>query len=109
MDVELQILKHLARDAHPTVAIVDEYCTDYVARQYLESVGKVDNGIVSVNKLLKQYRQTQEISPKPFNGGVKLKLTPDKLEVLADLIEDNNDATKRGTVFPAEGKEGYYY
>ncbi|WP_138506144.1 IS701 family transposase [Nostoc sp. PA-18-2419] len=142
MDVELQILKHLARDAHPTVAIIDEYCakykglfkevrnyecfkylhmgiistikrkslpeiakvvsinsaqslhhflansdwavdelkqrrlnklkqtlngqaitvvidetgdrkkgknTDYVARQYLESVGKVDNGIVSVN------------------------------------------------------------
>jgi transposase len=60
-------------------------------------------------KLLKQYRQTQEISPKPFNGGVKLKLTPDKLEVLADLIEDNNNATKRGTVFPAEGKDGYYY
>ncbi|NDJ26188.1 hypothetical protein GS682_32410 [Nostoc sp. B(2019)] len=29
MDVELQILKHLARDAHPTVAIVDEYCTEY--------------------------------------------------------------------------------
>src|SRR4028119_531683 len=26
MDVELQILKHLARDAHPTVAILDEYC-----------------------------------------------------------------------------------
>ncbi|MGF1981519.1 MAG: hypothetical protein RMY30_038860 [Nostoc sp. CmiSLP01] len=29
MDVELQILKHLARDAHPTVAIVDEYCVEY--------------------------------------------------------------------------------
>src|SRR5919199_1021389 len=38
MDVELQILKHLARDAHPTVAIakrccasqiIDEYCADY--------------------------------------------------------------------------------
>ena len=25
MDVELQILKHLARDAHPTVASKDEY------------------------------------------------------------------------------------
>lgn len=25
MDVELQILKHLARDAHPTVALGDEY------------------------------------------------------------------------------------
>ena len=29
MDVEVQILKHLARDAHPTVAIVDEYCALY--------------------------------------------------------------------------------
>ena len=29
MEVELQILKHLARDAHPTVAIVDEYCAEY--------------------------------------------------------------------------------
>ena len=29
MDVELQILKHLARDAHPTVVIIDEYCAEY--------------------------------------------------------------------------------
>ncbi|MBE9211101.1 IS701 family transposase, partial [Nostoc sp. LEGE 06077] len=29
MDVELQILKHLRRDAHPTVALVDEYCAEY--------------------------------------------------------------------------------
>jgi len=29
MDNEFQILKHLARDAHPTVAIVDEYCAEY--------------------------------------------------------------------------------
>lgn len=29
MDVELQILKHLARDAHSTVAIIDEYCAEY--------------------------------------------------------------------------------
>ena len=29
MDVELQILKHLARDAQPTVVIVDEYCAEY--------------------------------------------------------------------------------
>ena len=29
MDVELQILKYLARDAHPTVALVDEYCAEY--------------------------------------------------------------------------------
>lgn len=29
MDVELQILKHLPRDAQPTVAIIDEYCGEY--------------------------------------------------------------------------------
>jgi SRSO17 transposase len=29
MDVELQILKHLARDAHPTVVMIDEYCAKY--------------------------------------------------------------------------------
>lgn len=44
-------------------------------------------------KLLKQYRQTGEIAPRPFNGGVRLKLTPEKLDVLLDLIENNNDAT----------------
>jgi hypothetical protein len=29
MDVELQILKHLARDPQQTTPIVDVYCTDY--------------------------------------------------------------------------------
>ncbi len=29
MDVELQILKHLTRDAQPTVSIIDEYCEAY--------------------------------------------------------------------------------
>ncbi|MGL4882624.1 MAG: hypothetical protein ACRC8K_16435, partial [Waterburya sp.] len=29
MDVELQIIKHLKRDAQPTVALIDEYCSSY--------------------------------------------------------------------------------
>ena len=29
MDAELQILKHLATDAQPTVAVIDEYCAEY--------------------------------------------------------------------------------
>lgn len=29
MDVELQIIKHLARDAQPTVTLIDEYCSSY--------------------------------------------------------------------------------
>ena len=44
-------------------------------------------------KLLRQYRTTGKISPLPFNGGVKLKLDPENLVVLAELIENNNDAT----------------
>lgn len=28
MDVELQVLKHLPRDAHPTVSLMDEYCAE---------------------------------------------------------------------------------
>ena len=29
MDVELQILKHLARDAQGTVSVIDRYCQGY--------------------------------------------------------------------------------
>ena len=29
MDLELQILKNLPRDTHPTIAIIDEYCAEY--------------------------------------------------------------------------------
>lgn len=29
MDIELQILKHLARDAQPTVSVIDQYCQGY--------------------------------------------------------------------------------
>ncbi|NEQ15018.1 MAG: IS701 family transposase, partial [Moorea sp. SIO3E2] len=29
MDVELQILKHSARDAQPTVSVIDQYCEAY--------------------------------------------------------------------------------
>ena len=29
MDVELQILKNLARDAQPTISFIDKYCNEY--------------------------------------------------------------------------------
>lgn len=46
-----------------------------------------------LQKLLKQYRQTGDIAPQPHGGGGQLKLTPEQLAVLAELIETNNDAT----------------
>ncbi len=133
MDVELQILKHLARDAHPTVAIVDEYCTeykdlfkevrnyecfkylhlgimnaitvvidetgdrkkgkktDYVARQYLGSVGKVDNGIVSVNAYGLYSNITFPLSVKIFKPKGTLKEEDKyktKIELASEIITE---------------------
>ena len=44
-------------------------------------------------KLVKQYRDTQNIAPRTERCGVKLKLNAEKLLILAELIEANNDAT----------------
>ena len=84
--------------------IIDVYEREKISqRQLARQFGVALSFIV---KLLKQYRQTRELSPKPFNGGVKLKLTPDNLQVLADLIEDNNDATLKELCSLLEKKTG---
>src|SRR4028119_618712 len=44
-------------------------------------------------KLLKCYNQTGRVSPKPHGGGVKPKLNQQQLGVVAELIEQKNDAT----------------
>ena len=54
MDVELQILKHLARDAQPTVGFIDQYCSIYQdlfpeVRSY-ESFKYLHLGIISTIK-----------------------------------------------------------
>ena len=46
-----------------------------------------------VQKLIKQYRETQNIAPRTERCGVKLKLNTEQLLILAELIEVNNDAT----------------
>ena len=46
-----------------------------------------------VQKLLKQYRQTQDISPQTHRCSGPMKLTPEHLVVLAELIDKNRDAT----------------
>ena len=44
-------------------------------------------------KLIKGYEQTGLISPKPHGGGAKPKLKGEQLGVVAELIEQKNDAT----------------
>ena len=46
-----------------------------------------------VQKLLKQYRDTGDLRPKTYRCGRHLKLTPEQMLVLGELIEENNDAT----------------
>lgn len=46
-----------------------------------------------VQKLIKQYRETQNIAPRTERCGVKLKLNAEQLMILAELIEASDDAT----------------
>ena len=71
--------------------IIDVYNKEEISQRQLAK--RFDVALSFVFKLLKQYRNTGEIAPKPFNGGVKLKLNSDSLVILAELIEQNNDAT----------------
>ncbi len=46
-----------------------------------------------VQKLIKQYRVTQNIAPQTYRSGGQLKLNPEQLLVLAKLIKASDDAT----------------
>ena len=46
-----------------------------------------------VRRLIKCYRETGSIAPKPHAGGTPPKVGPQELEVLRVLVEEDNDAT----------------
>ena len=46
-----------------------------------------------VQKLIKQYGLTQNIAPQTYRCGGQLKLNPEQLLVLTELIEASDDAT----------------
>ena len=46
-----------------------------------------------VQKLLKQERETGDISPKPQGGSPPPKLNSEQLVILVEIMESNNDAT----------------
>ena len=71
--------------------IIEVYENEGISQRQLAKQFRVANCFIV--KLLKQDRETGEIAPKPFNGRVKFKLSIEQLRVLAELIENNNDAT----------------
>ena len=71
--------------------IVAVYQNEEISQRQLAKRFSVAKSFVI--KLLKQYRETGNIKPLAHGGGAKLKINPEQLEILAELIEDNNDAT----------------
>jgi transposase len=57
--------------------------------------------------LLKQYRETKNITPRTDRCGVKGKLNAEQLLILAQLIEENNDATLEELRPKLYGKIGF--
>lgn len=71
--------------------IVDTYCEeDTSQRKVAERFGVA---LSFVEKLLKQLRDTGDLSPKPHGGGPQPKLNAEQLALVATLVEADNDAT----------------
>ncbi len=57
--------------------------------------------------MLKQYRETKNITPRTDRCGVKGKLNAEQLLILAELVEGNNDATLEELRYLLYGKIGF--
>ena len=71
--------------------ILDTYHAEPISQKAIAKRFSV--ALSFVQKLLKQYRETKNITPRTDRCGVKGKLNAEQLLILAELIEENNDAT----------------
>jgi transposase len=46
-----------------------------------------------VEKIIKQWRETGDVSPKPHGGGNPLKLSAEQIILIGDWVKEKNDAT----------------
>ena len=59
-----------------------------------------------VQKILKQYKETGDLAPKPQGGNTDPKLGSQEIVILIELIENNNDATLQELCDLLEEKTG---
>ena len=59
-----------------------------------------------VQKIVKQYEQTGNISPRKRGGVQKPKVSPENLIILEEIIENNNDSTLRELCSLLKSKTG---
>ncbi|MDJ0723920.1 MAG: transposase [Prochloraceae cyanobacterium] len=71
--------------------IIDAYSNE--EGTVLEIAQRFKVSTSSVRRLIKRYLSTGSIAPKPYTGGNKPKLQAEHLEILANLISEDNDAT----------------
>ncbi|NER90730.1 transposase [Moorena sp. SIO3A2] len=71
--------------------IIDAYNQGNISQRKLAQQFNV--ALSFVQKLLKQYRETGNIAPKVRTKQTSIKLTPEQLNILRDLVIKNQDAT----------------
>ena len=71
--------------------IVDAYTQGNISQRQLAKQFRV--ALSFVEKLLKQHRETGSVAPKVRAQQTPAKLNPEQLNVLAAIVEANNDAT----------------
>jgi putative transposase len=84
--------------------ILDTYHAEPISQKAIAKRFSV--ALSFVQKLLKQYRETQNITPRTDRCGVKCKLNTEQLLILAELIE-NNDATLEELRYLLYGQIGF--
>jgi putative transposase len=70
--------------------IVDAYSNQ--EGSYRELAQRFSVSFSFVKRLLKRYKDTGKIEPKPHAGGQYSKLKPEQLEIVRQLVEEDNDA-----------------
>ncbi|MEG4092874.1 IS630 family transposase [Microcoleus sp. Pol12B4] len=85
--------------------ILDTYHAEPISQKAIAKRFSV--ALSFVQKLLKQYRETKNITPRTDRCGVKGKLNAEQLLILAQLIEENNDATLEELRYLLYGKLGF--
>ena len=85
--------------------ILDTYHAEPISQKAIAKRFSV--ALSFVQKLLKQYRETKNITPRTDRCGVKGKLNAEQLLILAQLIEENNDATLEELRYLLYGRIGF--
>lgn len=71
--------------------IVDTYSEGEISQRQLAKQFRV--ALSFIEKLLKQYRETESIAPKIRRQQTPTKLNQEQLNVLSSIVSENNDAT----------------